>query len=68
MTKKIDYQALNDELQGILEQLDTNDGDIDTAIAEYERGMEIVGQLETHLKQAENKIEKVKQKWDSPAA
>lgn len=66
--KDIDYQALNDELQAILSKLDETDGDIDTAIKEYERGMEIVGQLETYLKEADNKIKKVKQQWDTPGA
>lgn len=61
----MNYQDLNKELQEILGQLDDNSGDIDKAIAQYERGMEIVSQLEAYLKQAENKVKKVKQNWDS---
>lgn len=64
-TKGMNYQDLNKELQEILGQLDDNSGDIDKAIAQYERGMEIVSQLEAYLKQAENKVKKVKQNWDS---
>lgn len=68
MTKKeIDYQALNEELQVILNTLDTSDVDVDTAIKQYERGMEIVGELEGYLKTAENKVKKVKAQWDTPA-
>lgn len=66
--KDIDYQALNDELQAVLVQLDKSNGDIDAAIKQYERGMEIVGQLEAYLKDAENKVKKVQQQWDNPEA
>lgn len=68
MTKEIDYQKLSNELQEILERLDTSDVDVDTAIKQYERGMEIVGELENYLKTAENKVKKVKAQWDTPKA
>lgn len=65
MTKKdVNYQELNDELQIILDTLDSNELDVDTAIKKYERGMEIVGELEEYLKTAENKVKKVKAQWD----
>jgi exodeoxyribonuclease VII small subunit len=63
--QEIDYQKLSSELQDILNRLDTNDLDVDAAIKQYERGMEIVGQLEDYLKTAENKVKKVKAQWDT---
>lgn len=61
MTKKdVDYQALDAELQELLAKLDSDDIDVDDAIAQYERGMEIIKQMETHLQEAENKVEKIK--------
>lgn len=68
MTKNIDYNSLNKELQEILDELDTNESNIDEAIAQYGRGMEIINQLETYLKEAENKVQKVKQQWDNTGA
>ncbi|MDB5163712.1 MAG: Exodeoxyribonuclease 7 small subunit [Candidatus Saccharibacteria bacterium] len=55
----IDYQALSAELNEILTQLQSGVLDIDAAITKYERGSTIVKQLETYLKQAENKVKKV---------
>lgn len=68
MVKDINYKSLNEELQEILSMLDANEPDIDTAITQYERGMEIVGQLESYLKEAENKVQKVKKQWDDNGA
>lgn len=65
-TKNIDYNKLNDELNDILEQLESNDIDIDQAIAKYERGMQVIEQLEAHLKTAQVKVDKVRAKWDKP--
>lgn len=58
--KDIDYRALNEELEGLLAELEAGDSDVDQAIKQYQRGMEIVAQLETYLKTAENKVKKVK--------
>lgn len=60
MTKEIDYQGLKVELDGILDELQALDGDIDMAVAKYERGMEILKQLEDYLKTADNKVKKIK--------
>lgn len=60
MTKKeLDYRALNNELETILSDLETNDLEIDEAIKQYQRGTEIVTQLQEYLKIAENKVKKV---------
>ena len=60
MPKKQTYRELSDELDEIISGLQTDDLDVDDAIKRYERGMEIVKDLEAQLKDAENKIKIVK--------
>jgi exodeoxyribonuclease VII small subunit len=57
---KINYQKLSNELDDILERLQSSGVDIDEAIKLYERGQKIVKELRSYLKTAENKITKVK--------
>ncbi len=68
MTKAtVDYQALNRELETVLAELETGGDDVDVAIKQYQRGMEIVVQLEAYLKTAENKVQKVKASFNAEA-
>jgi exodeoxyribonuclease VII small subunit len=60
MIKKIDYKSLSSELDAVLAQLQSEDLAIDKAIELYERGLEITKQLETYLKDAENKVTKIR--------
>lgn len=60
MAAKKDYQSLSAELDEILAALQSTDIDIDDAIKTYERGIEVVNELEAYLKNAENKITKIK--------
>jgi len=57
--KKIDYQKLSNELDNIVLALQADTLDVDEAMKQYERGLELVTQLETYLKTAENKITKL---------
>lgn len=59
MTKTLNYQELNDELEIILGQLQSGEMDIDAALLAYERGQAIVKELQIFLKTAENKIKKL---------
>lgn len=59
-----DYAALQLELNSVLAALQDDTTDIDEAVKLYERGMELVGQLETHLKEASNTITKLQKKFD----
>ncbi len=63
-TKPINYRQLNQELDQVLSELESADLDIETALQKYQRGMEIIQQLETYLKIAENKVTKLKATWD----
>ena len=58
------YAELKSELDGVLNALQQDDISVDDAMKCYERGMELVKQLETTLKDAENKITKLKHKFD----
>lgn len=60
---KTDYKALSAELDEILGKLQSSDLDVDEAVRAYTRGMEISKQLETYLKEAENKVTKIKADW-----
>lgn len=55
----VDYRKLNAELDELIVKLQSGELDIDEAIACYERGSEIIAELQTYLKTAENKISKV---------
>lgn len=55
-----DYQSLNERLETVLNKLQAPDVQVDEAVKLYEEGLKLVAALEKHLKQAENKIEKLK--------
>ncbi len=56
---KLDYHELQEELDDILASLQTGALSIDDAITAFERGQTIIKELESYLKQAENKIKKL---------
>ncbi len=63
MSKKdsaVNYHKMSQELDLLLEELQSGDLDIDQAVIKYERGMQILEEMETYLKTAENKVKKIK--------
>jgi len=50
---------MSDQLEAILAKLESGELDVDQAIEQYQKGIELVKKLEKHLKLAENKITKV---------
>lgn len=50
------YQALQTELDELLERLQSGELTIDESVPAYERGLKIIAELETYLKTAENTI------------
>jgi exodeoxyribonuclease VII small subunit len=60
MTKQTDYQTLSQELESVLTALQQPDVQVDEAVKLYEQGLKLTTALEVHLKQAENKIQKLK--------
>ena len=65
MSEKKDYRALSTQLDAVLDQLQASDVDIDKAVKLYDQGMKIIKELETYLKDAENKVTKIQKQWDS---
>jgi exodeoxyribonuclease VII small subunit len=59
------YQELKTELDELLEQLQADDISVEDAMKHYERGMELIAELGKHLTTAENKITKLKAKFDT---
>lgn len=58
--KKTDYKTLNDELEDVLAALSEGNLDVDAAMQQYARGLELVQLLEEHLKLAGNTVVKLK--------
>lgn len=64
MTKpKPTYQELKAELDIILSELQTDAIDIDQALIKYQRGLKLLKELESQLKQAENTITELQAKF-----
>ncbi|MBI3338274.1 exodeoxyribonuclease VII small subunit [Candidatus Saccharibacteria bacterium] len=61
---KARYQELNSELEDILVKLQSDSLDIDEAVKLHERGTIIVKELEAYLKNAENKVAKIKASFE----
>lgn len=60
MTDTINYHELSSELDQILSRLQSEEVALDEAVQLYERGIAITKLLERYLKQAENKVQKIK--------
>jgi len=59
------YQALKDELETVMAELQREDLDVDVALKHYQRGLELVRQLEQYLETAENKVIELKAKFSA---
>ena len=59
MSTDTNYGELSAELEAIVASLNEDGIDVDEAMQKYERGLELIAQLEKYLKSAENKIEKL---------
>ncbi len=53
------------ELEEIAAYLEGSDVDLDTAIAKFERGAALAGELKQYLASAENKVEQLKQNFSA---
>ncbi len=54
------YTELSRELSEVLARLEQGDLDVDTAVASYDRGLQIITILEEHLLKAENRVNELK--------
>lgn len=57
------YQSLASELDDILVELQQSDLDVDVAVKKYERGLELIKELEKYLGEAENRVTELKAKF-----
>ncbi|MDX1766208.1 MAG: exodeoxyribonuclease VII small subunit [Candidatus Saccharimonadales bacterium] len=61
--KEFNYGNTMKALEDLLEQIDSDELDVDAAISKFEEGMKLVKQLEDYLNKAENRIETIKKKF-----
>jgi exodeoxyribonuclease VII small subunit len=54
--KEQDYKSMRAELEALLEAMQSEDLDVDEALAKYERGKQLITQLQEYLQTAETKI------------
>ena len=58
------YQMMAKELASYIEWFESDSVNLDDAIPKYEEVMELLEQMEDHLKTAQNKITKIKAKFE----
>jgi exodeoxyribonuclease VII small subunit len=58
------YEELRQELDAILDDLQSGTLDIDQALTKYKRGLELVKQLEKYLDSAENTVRELQAKFN----
>jgi exodeoxyribonuclease VII small subunit len=61
-----DFSKQIQELEEITAWFESDDVDLSQALAKFERGMVLVADLRGELQQVENKVEKIKQRFDEP--
>lgn len=67
-TDEIRYRELMSELAGIVDKMQDDAIDIDQALEQYERGLEIISRLDERLRTAENRIVELKARFDKRTA
>lgn len=59
------YQQLAEELNRLIEWFESDQLNLDEAVDKYEQAMELLQEMENHLKTAENKVKKIAVKFDA---
>ncbi|MDQ5971893.1 MAG: Exodeoxyribonuclease small subunit [Patescibacteria group bacterium] len=65
---KQSYKTLQAQLDAVLTEMQSDDIDVERALELYADGQKILAELEAYLKTAENKVQKIKADWTTPAA
>ena len=60
------YKAMAAELDRLMEELQSDELDIDEAVKVYEKARKLISNMEAHLDGAETRITKLKANLDSP--
>ena len=65
-SKKIkSYQQMADELNQLVSWFESDEVNLDEAVAKYQQALELLEQMETYLRSAQNKVKKIAVKFDS---
>ena len=59
------YRELSDELAEILEWFESENLDLDKAVAKYEQALQLMIKMEDHLKTVQNKVIKISARFES---
>lgn len=59
------YREMNEELAEIMAWFESEQVDLDQAVAKYEQAMKLLSAMEDYLKTAENKIKKIAAKFET---
>lgn len=60
---KATFEEKMAELEAIMEWFDSDNVTLDKSMQQFERGMKLAEELEKELQAAENKVQKIKQKF-----
>ncbi|HVE80565.1 MAG TPA: exodeoxyribonuclease VII small subunit [Candidatus Dormibacteraeota bacterium] len=66
--KEQDFGKKLEELEAITEWFESDKVDLNEALGKFERGMQLAEDLKKELEVIENKVEKIKQKFDGSAS
>ncbi len=62
--KKINFAKAFEELEEITQWFDSEENlDLDKGLKQFERGLELAGELKKKLSEVENKVESIKEKF-----
>ena len=64
---QLSFGAKLKELEKITDWFEGEDVDLNDALIKFERGMALAADLKSELKEIENRVEVIKQRFDEPA-
>lgn len=62
-TTKFNFSKAYEELESIVHEFESRELDLEKDIPKFERGMELAQKLKTRLKEIENKVVEIEQKF-----
>lgn len=66
MSQEFKFEAALKELEQIAVWFERPDIDLDEGLVKFERGMELAQQLKEHLGSVENRVERIRRRFDQP--
>lgn len=62
---KINFAKSYNDLQAIVEWFEKGEVDLEEGVKKFEIGLKLVGELKGYLSSVENKVKKIKEKFDN---